>query len=56
VSLFVQRLRTETVLRSTTGRSTKKPSTVNDICYFIFNGIIKKVGHELPVDISTPRI
>jgi hypothetical protein len=31
VSFCVQRLKTETQLRLTTGRSTKRPSTLNDI-------------------------
>jgi hypothetical protein len=34
----------------------KKPSTLNDICYFLQADHKKKIGHELPVDISTLRI
>jgi hypothetical protein len=30
-----------------TGRSTKRPSTLNDVYYFIFKRITKKIGHEL---------
>jgi hypothetical protein len=34
-----------------TGRSTKRPSTLNDTNYFIFKRITKKIGHELVCNI-----
>jgi hypothetical protein len=49
MSLFwlAQILKAETQLRPTTGRGTKRPSTLNDIYYFIFKRITKKIEHKL---------
>jgi hypothetical protein len=37
------------------GQSTKRPSTLNDIYYFIFKRITKKIGHELTYLFFFPR-
>jgi hypothetical protein len=47
MSLLSREIEDRDEVEVATGRSTKRPSTLNDINYFIFKGITKKIGHEL---------
>jgi hypothetical protein len=49
VSLFVvsPEIEDRDEVEVATGRSTKRPSALNDIYYVIFKRIKKKIGHEL---------
>jgi hypothetical protein len=42
-----QKLMTETQSRSATGRGTKRPSTLNDIVFYLQAESQKKIEHEL---------